>query len=50
MNYEKKTLLKAGGLLAGSAALASLSSLITTRYLMRLAVDREEPKLIKVAP
>lgn len=49
MNYEKKTLLKAGGLLAGSAALASLSSLITTRYLMRLAVDREEPKLIKVA-
>ena len=49
MNHDKGTMLKAGGLLAGSAALASLSSLITTKYLMHLAVDREEPKLMKLA-
>ena len=49
MKHDKITVLKASGLLAGSAALASLSSLITTKYLMHLAVDREEPKLIKLA-
>ena len=49
MHYERKTIMKASGLLAGSAALASLSSLVTTKYLMHLAVDREEPKLIKLA-
>ena len=49
MNHEKRIILRASGLLAGSAALASLSSLVTTKYLMHLAVDREEPKLIKLA-
>ena len=49
MTSSSKIIIKWGGILAGSAAIASVSAFITTRYLLKMAVDREEPKLMKLA-
>ena len=42
-------IIKWGGVLAGSAAVASIFAFATTKYLLKMAVDREEPKLMKQA-
>ena len=42
-------IIKWGGVLAGSAAVASIFAFATTKYLLKMAVDREEPKLMKLA-
>ena len=49
MTSPSRNIIKWGGILAGSAAVASISAFVTTKYLMKMAVDREEPKLMKLA-
>lgn len=49
MNSTVKKVYKFGGILTGSAVMASLSAYITTKYLLKMALDREEPKLMKIA-
>ena len=49
MNKTSKKYLKVSGLVCLSAAAASISSYITTRYLSRVALDREEPDSFKKA-
>ena len=49
MTSPSRNIIKWGGVLAGSAAVASISAFVTTKYLMKMAVDREEPKLMKLA-
>ena len=49
MTSPSRKIIKWGGVLAGSAAVASISAFVTTKYLMKMAVDREEPKLMKLA-
>ena len=43
------TISKAVGAAAGVISIASVSAWISTRYLLRMALDREEPVLLKVA-
>ena len=49
MKTSANNLYKFGGIVAGSAVMASLSAYITTKYLLKMALDREEPKLMKLA-
>lgn len=49
MNKTSKKYLKVSGLVCLGAAVASISSYITTRYLSRVALDREEPDSFKKA-
>lgn len=49
MNKKARKIIAASGIGAATAAVAGVSSYITTRYLMRVALDREEPKTIKKA-
>ena len=49
MTSPSRKIIKWGGVLAGSAAVASISAFATTKYLLKMAVDREEPKLMKLA-
>jgi len=49
MKSATKKALAAAGVALGSAALASLSAYLTTKYMLRMAIDREEPKLMKKA-
>lgn len=44
MGLSKKSLLKAAGTLAGVSALAAATSWLTTRFFVRAALDREQPK------
>ena len=48
MTSPSRKIIKWGGVLAGSAAVASISAFATTKYLLKMAVDREEPKLMKL--
>lgn len=41
------TISKAVGAAAGVISIASVSAWISTRYLLRMALDREEPVLLK---
>ena len=49
MKTSANNLYKFGGIVAGSAAMASLSAYVTTKYLLKMALDREEPRLMKLA-
>ena len=43
------TISKAAGAAAGVITIASVSAWISTKYLLRMALDREEPVLLKAA-
>ncbi|MBQ6292984.1 MAG: alpha/beta hydrolase [Lachnospiraceae bacterium] len=47
-NNHKQNIGRLGGALLATTVLASLSSFITTKFLMNMAVDREAPKLMKL--
>lgn len=49
MKITREEIAKAASLLAGATALAGGTAALTTRYLMRMAFAREEPKLMKKA-
>lgn len=49
MNTTVKKILKASGITFAAAAAASVTAYITTHYLTRVALDREEPKSLKKA-
>ena len=49
MKTPASNIYKIGCAVVGSAAMASLSAYITTKYLLKMALDREEPKLMKLA-
>lgn len=49
MKKNTKTIVKAAGIAAGAAAVASLSAYVTTKALIDTALDREMPKVMKNA-
>lgn len=49
MKITREEIAKAASLLAGASALAGGTAVLTTKYLMRTAFAREEPKLMKKA-
>lgn len=49
MKKINHSVIKATGIVAATTAVASLSSFITTKFLMKMAMDRQEPKLMKRA-
>ena len=49
MKTSANNLYKISGAVVGSVAMTSLSAYITTKYLLKMALDREEPKLMKLA-
>ena len=49
MSKQSKTILKVSGSAFAVTAAASVAAYITTRYLTRVALDREEPKAFKKA-
>ncbi len=49
MNDRTKKVLKAAGITAGAAAAAVVSAYVSTKYMMDIALDRQEPKALKVA-
>lgn len=49
MNQKVNRILKTTGAVAATTVVASLSSALTTKMLMKLAMDRQEPKLMKKA-
>ena len=49
MDFSKKTAAKAAGAVIGVSALAGITSHMTTRFLVRTALDRKEPKVMEKA-
>lgn len=49
MKDSSKKLLKVGGIAATTASVASLSAYVTTKFLVKVALDREEPKAMQKA-
>ena len=49
MKDSSKKLLKVGGIAATTASVASLSAYVTTKLLVKVALDREEPKAMQKA-
>lgn len=49
MTPNTRKTLRFGGAAVGTAAVATLSAFVTTKYLLRMALDREAPKLMKLA-
>ena len=49
MTMDEKKVLRAAGLLAASAGAASLGTWLTTRFLVKVAVDRELPHGVEKA-
>lgn len=49
MKFSKQNAAKTAGILFGASALAGVTSYLTTRFLVRTAIDREEPKVMKKA-
>lgn len=49
MKDSSKKLLKVGGIAAATASVASLSAYVTTKFLVKVALDREEPKAMQKA-
>ena len=48
-DIKLSTISKAAGAAAGVITIASVSAWISTKYLLRMALDREEPVLLKTA-
>ena len=48
-DIKLSTISKAAGAAAGVITIASVSAWISTKYLLRMALDREEPVLLKAA-
>lgn len=49
MKNTSKKLIKVSSIAAATTAIASLSAYVTTKYLVRIALDREEPRAMKKA-
>ena len=49
MNDTSKKIVKATGIAAATVGLASLSAYVSTKFLVKVALDREEPRVLKKA-
>lgn len=49
MKDTSRKVMKVGGIVAATAGLASLSAYVTTKFLVKVALDREKPKTLQKA-